>query len=421
MTTADRVLVIGAGFFGLAVAKALKSHGIAYDQVDAADCVGGNWYNGVYDSVHIVSSRKTTQFPDFRMPRDYPDFPNRQQMLDYLDAYVERFGLLDHVELNKTVTQVTPSDTGGWNVHINGEDHEYHAVVVCNGHHWDRRWPGYEGKRTGQYIHSKDYKGPDQLRGKHVLVIGGGNSACDIISEAARVGASARLSLRRGYWFIPKVLFGRAVPELFRHYSPLWMQRLYLRAALKVAVGSYRRYGLPQPDHKIFEHHPTLTTELFHYLKHGRIRVRPDVLRFDGDFVEFTDGTRTEFDIVVAATGFHLSFPFLAPGLVTVRGQVAEVYADMVTDHRNLYIFGWAQSRYGFGPHITPAAELLAELIKTQDQMRNPIGRVLRRLGQRTPRTHLADPFKTIIKTKLMRRLLPVVRLADRWIKPSAA
>jgi cation diffusion facilitator CzcD-associated flavoprotein CzcO len=81
----DKHLIIGAGFVGLGIAEALQTAGIPYDQVDASDNIGGNWYHGVYTTVHIISSRKITQFSHFPMPDHYPDFPSAQQMLDYLN------------------------------------------------------------------------------------------------------------------------------------------------------------------------------------------------------------------------------------------------------------------------------------------------------------------------------------------------
>jgi cation diffusion facilitator CzcD-associated flavoprotein CzcO len=424
MTTPEKFLVIGAGPVGLGMTRALRGHGIAYDQVDASDGIGGNWHHGVYDSAHLISSRRSTQFPEFPMPASYPDFPSRQQVLEYLHAYADKFGLTADVQLQRTVTHVESLPSDLWRVSFaDGTTCDYRGVVVCNGHHWDRRWPNYPGTLGVDFIHSKDYKSADQLRGKRVLVIGGGNSACDIVSEAARVGASAHLSLRRGYWFLPKVLFGRPISDLTaRHYTPLWLQRKYLRFALKVAVGKYARYGLPDPDHEIFDHHPTISSELFHYLKHGHIKVRPDIKKFDGDNVEFTDGTRDAFDIVVAATGFHVSFPFLAPGLVSVKGPVVEVYGTMMTAaHRHLYIVGWAQPRYGFGPLVKMAAESLVKIIETQDRMRNPVGFVLKRLGQKPPRTHLYDPNRIRLEIQFVQRLLPILPFLDRWIEPVPA
>ena len=307
----NKFLVIGAGPAGLSHAKALKDAGVAYEQVEADVEVGGNWYHGTYRTAHIISSKKTTEFTDFPMPADYPDFPSQRQMGDYYKLYADTFGLRPQIEFNKKVIAVRPRENELWSVEFEGGDHRvYKGVLVCNGHHWHKRFPAYPGTFTGEYIHSKDFKSPDQLAGKRVLVIGGGNSACDVVSEAARVSETAHLSLRRGYWMTPKTIFGKPSIESPLVHLPVPIQRLAIRAILRIVIGRYQDYGLPTPDHKIFEKHPTISTEIFHYLKHGRIKPRPDIERFDGPTVYFNDGTSSDFDMIVAATGFYLTFHF---------------------------------------------------------------------------------------------------------------
>jgi len=261
----DKFLIIGAGPCGLGVAKALKESGISYIQAEADGEVGGNWFHGVYESAHIISSRQTTEFPDFPMPAGYPDFPSRRQMADYYRLYADTFGLRENIRFNTKVVMCAPLENDGWEVEFaSGEKQVFKGIVVCNGHHWDRRYPNYPGKFTGEWMHSKDYRSSDQLANKRVLVIGGGNSACDIVSEAARTASEAHLSIRRGYWFLPKTLFGRPSAESPAIYLPLFLQRLMLRAMIRVIIGKYSDYGLPHPDHKIFEHHPTVSSEVLH-------------------------------------------------------------------------------------------------------------------------------------------------------------
>jgi cation diffusion facilitator CzcD-associated flavoprotein CzcO len=174
----EKHLIIGAGFVGLGMAQALQAEGITYDQVDASDQIGGNWYHGVYETAHIISSRKVTEFPHFPMPRDYPDFPSAVQMRDYLQRFAEHFQLLQHIELNCWVTTVVPVADNHWAVGFaNGEQRYYQGVLLCNGHHWCRRFPKLPGEFNGEIIHSKDYKRPEQLRDKRVLVIGGATLA----------------------------------------------------------------------------------------------------------------------------------------------------------------------------------------------------------------------------------------------------
>ena len=416
----DKFLIIGAGPCGLGVAKALKDAGIEYVQAEADADVGGNWYHGVYESAHIISSRKTTEYADFPMPADYPDFPSRQQMADYYGIYADTFNLRENILFNTKVVMCIPRADDKWEVEFaGGEKSVYKGVIVANGHHWNRRFPQYAGEFSGEWMHSKDYKRAEQLAGKKVLVIGGGNSACDIASEAARVSKEAHLSLRRGYWFLPKTLFGQPSAESWALYLPVFVQRAVLKLMLKIVVGKYEDYGLPHPDHKLFEHHPTVSSEILHYLKHGRIKPHKDVKNFQGKTVEFVDGEKIEVDTVVCATGYYVSFPFLPEGLVPVKnGNVAQLYGGAVLpEYKNLYVFGTQQIRYGVGPLITPAAKLLAKIMKMQDEMVLPVGLVMREAGVKLPDTHLVDPIQSLRKMRIAHWTLPLLMRKERKLR----
>lgn len=162
----------------------MKRHKVAFDCVEQQDKMGGNWYSGVYNHVHILSSKATTRFLDFPMPKDYPDFPSGQQMYKYFEDYIAHYGLLNQTKLNLGVKLVEPrSQDELWDVTFtDGTKSTYKAIVVCNGHHWKKRFPQYQGQSEfkGLVLHSKDYKDPNIFENKNVLVVGGGNSACDI-------------------------------------------------------------------------------------------------------------------------------------------------------------------------------------------------------------------------------------------------
>lgn len=410
------MLVIGAGPTGLAVAKALGEAKIPYVQVEATDHIGGNWAHGVYSTAHIISSRKTTEYPDFPMPPGYPDFPSAAQMLNYFKSFVAAFDLTSQIRFEHRVQLCTPQSDDTWRVDFaDGTHSEFKGVIVCNGHHWARRFPDWITDYEGQVIHSKDFKHPDDLRERRVLVIGGGNSGSDIISEAARVSQHADWSLRRGYWFMPKTFFGIPSVEVLRPWLPVAAQRMVIKGLLRIVVGKYAAYGLPQPDHRIFEAHPTISTEVFHYLKHGRIHPRPNVIRADAHTLHFADGSSDTYDLVVCATGFDISFPFLPDGMVPVHNKIAELYGGMFRpEHRHLYIAGTAQPRYGIGPLLRPMAVLLSELVTLQNELTVPLGQLMVALKQTPPTTHLMDPHQLLRQMKWAHRLLPLMRLIAR-------
>lgn len=412
MDTTEKHLIIGAGPVGLAHAKALREEGIPYEQLEADDDVGGNWYHGVYETAHIISSKKVTEFKEFPMPENYPDFPSRQNMYDYIKNYAIHFDLMDAIEFNTKVIYVRPIDNNLWEVTLeDGSTRNYKGVLVCNGHHWSRRYPKYEGEFTGEYIHSKDYKRPDQLKGKRVLVIGGGNSACDVASEAARVGAKCYMSMRSGVWFFPKTLLGKPLTDhtLLQQF-PEVVQRTVLGFMLKTTNGDFEDYGLQKPTYKIFEKHPTVSTEILHYIKHGRIEPKKDIQRFDGKTVHFVDGSTVEVDMVVAATGYNLDWPFLPHELQRTKGMIAQVYGgSMYADYKGLYIIGTTQPRGGLGSLAAPGAEYQARVIALQNKIDMPMGLVMKKLGQRIPKSHIQSPTELFRKLKMSKLMWPII------------
>ena len=371
--TQDKYLVIGAGFVGLGMSGGLTRHGIPFDIVEKEDNIAGNWRYGVYDTVHIISSRRTTEFKDFPMPSHYPDFPSALQMRDYLDSYAEHYNLRRRLTCNTSVNSVVPIDGGrkGWEVTLettNGKKTTtktivYKGVLCALGHHWSMRMPDIEGKEkyTGRFCHSKQVRHPEEeLKGKRVLVIGGGNSACDLAVEAGRYGAqnSAGLSVRHGVWFIPRTMFGKPMVDSLPSFTPLWLQRLILKILCRIVWGKYANYGFPEPTTRPFDTHPTINSDLLHSVKLGRVSVNPGIKRFAGGTkVEFTDGTVKDFDIVIAATGYNYSVPMLPEGMLEYKDGIPQLYSAFIPGYYNLGVLVGAQVRYGAGPIITSSAQ----------------------------------------------------------------
>jgi thioredoxin reductase len=331
----DAVCVIGAGASGLTAVKNLREHGFAVDCYEREASVGGAWNwrhdrSPVYAGTHLISSRPLTEYPDFPMPDSWPDYPHHSRFLSYLERYAAHFGLGEHVWFGTEVGSVVPTGDGRWDVttHSTGGGVtrvlRYAAVVVANGHNWSPKLVSYEGSDTfrGRVIHAAAYKDPAQLRGRRVLVVGGGNTGCDIAVEAAQHAATVWHSTRRGYWYAPKYLLGRPADQvnagMLRWGLPLRMRQWLYRRAVGLTTGDVTRYGLPAPEHRPYESHPVVNSQLVYYLGHGAIAPVPDVARFAGSAVELADGRRLEPDLVVLATGYLPRFEFLDPALLDV-------------------------------------------------------------------------------------------------------
>ena len=373
----DRVCVIGAGSSGIASCQVLADRGIEFDCFERGSGVGGNWRylndNGMssaYRSLHINTSRRQMEYAAYPMPDDYPDYPHHSQIAAYFDDYVDHFGFRDRIAFNTTVRAVEPAEGGGWDVSTDdGETRTYAAVLVANGHHWDPRWPEppFPGEFDGVEMHAHDYRTPDGCEGKNVLVLGIGNSACDIAVETSRVSEMTYLAMRRGAYVIPKYLNGKPTDELGGDLAsrlPLWLTRGLYGRALKTAVGEPTDHGLPKPDHKLAEAHPTISSDLLPRIGHGRVTVKPNIERLEGDSVRFADGSVQAIDVIVYCTGYRITFPFLSDDLVDVTDNRISLFRRVAhPDREGLYFIGLVQPLGAIMPVAEEQSKWVADLI----------------------------------------------------------
>lgn len=309
--------VIGAGPAGLAVARALAERGLPYTHLERHTAAGGIWDidnpgSPMYSSAHFISSKSVSGFGGWPMPRDFPDYPSHRQVLGYLRSFADAYGLTGRIEFGVEVRDVEKNADGTWTVTRAGGRSSVHAqVVVCTGSQWHPNLPELPGRFTGEVRHTVGYRDSAELRGRRVLVVGAGNSGCDIACDAARTADHAAISMRRGYWFIPKHLFGRPVDTLSAGgpHLPRWVEQSVFGALLKILDGDPKRLGLPVPDHRLFETHPVVNSMLLHHLRHGDITAKPGIAHTDGATVHFTDGTSDDFDLILLATGYHHRVP----------------------------------------------------------------------------------------------------------------
>jgi dimethylaniline monooxygenase (N-oxide forming) len=418
--SSGRVCVIGAGSSGIAACQVLHARGIEFDCFEVGSEVGGNWRymndNGMssaYRSLHINTSRRTMAYATYPMPKDYPDYPSHFQIAKYFDDYVDQFGFRNRIRFRTEVTRVEPAEDGGWNVSRRSLDRGdedssiYDAVMVANGHHWDARWPepSFEGQAAfeGEQIHVHDYKTPEILEGKRVLVLGIGNSATDIAVESSRVADATFLAMRRGAWIVPKYLRGKPTDELTNaviRRLPLAVVRTGLKRQLKQAIGEPMDYGLPEPDHKLAEAHPTVSSDLLPRLGHGEIAVRPNIAEFEGGrTVRFSDGSSEEIDVVVFCTGYKITFPFFDEDLIVAPDNEIPLYRRVVSpQHAGLYFIGLCQPLGAIMPLAEAQSEWVADLIEAKVALpkAGEMQRVMARDRERMAKRYVASKRHTI-------------------------
>ena len=398
-----KVCVIGAGSSGIAAAKTLHERGIPFDCYELSDRVGGNWVWGnknnvssSYRSLHINTSRTRMEYSDYPMPESYPDFPRHDQIADYFDDYVDHFGFRDKIRFETGVEHVERRPDGVFEVRVStGETHPYDAVVVANGHHWDPRWPepAFPGSDSfeGEQMHSHYYRDESQLVGKDVVVVGMGNSAMDIAVDASYYAKKTYLSARRGVHIVPKYIFGKPMDTIGgSERIPGPVRFAMYRKLVKTYVGDLTKYGLPEPDHKLAEAHPTISGRILDRLAHGAITPKPNIERLDRDRVHFTDGTSAHADLVVYCTGYKITFPFFDEDFVAARDNKLRLYKFMFhPDVAGLYFLGLIQPLGAIMPIAERQSQLIARhltgayALPSQAEMERDIDRKLEAMRKR--------------------------------------
>lgn len=371
--------VVGAGFSGLPVAKKLLEIGDEVVVLDRNEGPGGLWHAGAYEHASIISSRDTTELPDFPMPSSYPDFPSKAQMADYLAAYAGAFGLDAHCRFGTSVQRIRPGTNRRWIVELdNGKPLEVDSITIATGHHSTPKPVTHPGRFDGGILRSNEYDGPDQLKDRRVLVVGFGNTGCDIAVTAARTNGTADISMRSGAYVFPKLFLGIPSAELGRRLplSGDLVDRTIARLMHRCAMGDPARYGLPRPEFRILDKHPVVNSELPSMIRHGRITPRADVERLDADTVHFVDGSAASYDLIVYAVGYQVSLPMLRPedALLDWENDLPVLHSQLIAPKvRGLFINGLGQARTGGGPLFQEAGYLVARMAAHEVRRALPI------------------------------------------------
>ena len=317
----DKYCIIGAGASGLAVAKNFGQRGIPFDCLEREADLGGLWNFAtesgiVYETTHLVSAIYSTAYDDLPMvDEDYPAYPSHERVLGYFRDYVEKFGLAGAYRVRQSVDARRRARRQAVGRLGRRRSPPAHLSRRGGGERTSRRAAHADISR---HVRRRDhpfarYKSPKQVRDKRVLVVGCGNSAADIVSDAVHGRSSVFMSIRRGYWFVPKFMMGFPTDDVVS-----WVEILPAAAAAEAlavpgqpvgAAGSAVALPLPDPDYSIDQAHPTMSDEIPRLSAHGKLTVKPDIASFDGNRVLFKDGTAETIDMIVFATGYQPVVP----------------------------------------------------------------------------------------------------------------
>lgn len=350
--------LVGAGPTGLAAAKTLLEQGIPFQGFELHSDVGGLWdidgpKSTMYESAHLISSKTMTEFVDFPMNEDVAEYPSHRELKRYFQSFADHYNIRQHYHFNAEVLRAEPTGKSGEGWTITWRDNEgqthsdlFAGIIIANGTLSEPNMPQFVGEFAGELIHSSQYRSAQQLHGKRVLIVGAGNSGCDIAVDAVHHALSCDLSVRRGYHFVPKYIFGKPADTIGGAIKlPMWLKRRIDGTILRWFTGDAQRYGFPKPDHALYESHPIVNSLVLFHAGHGDLRIMPDIAHFDGSVVHFRDGTAKEYDLVLAATGYKLHYPFIEKEVLNWQGDAPHLFLNAMHPERDdVFILGMVEA-----------------------------------------------------------------------------
>uniref|UniRef100_A0A672JIH9 Flavin-containing monooxygenase n=1 Tax=Salarias fasciatus TaxID=181472 RepID=A0A672JIH9_SALFA len=385
-----RVAVIGAGPSGLTSMKACLDEGMVPTCFETSDDVGGLWKfkakpnrASIYRSLTINISKEMMCYSDFPIPADYPNYMHHSKILKYFKMYAEHFKLLQHIRFQTAVKSVKQrpdfSRSAQWEVVTENregleEKHVFDAVICCSGHYTYPNLPlkDFPGIETfeGKYLHSWDYKGPEDMQGKRVVVIGIGNSGGDIAVETSRVAEQVYMSTRRGAWVIRQVSDNGLPVDM--KYNTRFVHILFQLLPINFfnwfgenklnAMYDHSMYAL-KPKHRWVLQIPVINDDLPLKILSGSVVIKPNVKEIRGSTVVFEDGSKVEkVDVIVFATGYNYDFPYLPSNAMYKSGHRVALYKHVFPpniEHPTLAVVGFI---HGLGA-IMPQAEMQARWV----------------------------------------------------------
>jgi putative flavoprotein involved in K+ transport len=315
VTEEASIVIIGAGAAGLATAACLKQRGLQAMLLEASDSTGHSWARG-YDALKLHTIRRFSGLPYYPMPRSYPLYPTRDQMVAYLADYASHFDIVPRT--GQRVTRVT-RDQDGWLISTAGGDAFRSRILVAATGIFDSpvlpKWPGID-RFEGSLEHTSSYRNGLPFAGKRVLIIGAGNSGAEIALDLVQHADSVAVAIRNGVNIVPLRLLGIPIQMwglLILHLPPA-VTRVISGVMLRRSEARLRKAGIPKSPEPILQSHgiPIIGLGLISAVASKAVSIKGAVASFDGGrTVTFADGGQELFDSVLLATGFSPALHYL--------------------------------------------------------------------------------------------------------------
>lgn len=409
----NKYAVIGAGPCGVSMMRCLNKMNIPYQAFEYHSEVGGIWNSDnplstVYDSAHLISSKSMTQFNEFPFEDNVADFPHNKVLKNYFLSFAEKFDLNKSVRFNSEIKNVDRKEDGSWTVDykdtVTGEvfTEKFKGVILATGlfNKGNENIPKWKGMETfsGEMVHAANYRSNDLFANKRVLIVGCGNSAADIAIDAVHRAQKVDMSVRRGYYFVPKYILGKpmdTVNSSFKKFVPAPIKKKIDKKIVEWFAGNPQRFGFPKPDYDFLESHPVVNSYLLQHVGHGDIDIVGDIEKIEGSKVFFKDGTSDEYDVILTATGYHIKFKYIKHELLNWKGACPDLHLNIFhPKFDNLFVLGMIEAT-GIGwQGRYDQAQLVATYIKQKDAVNQTSGFMQFEKERKANKTDLSNGTK---------------------------
>ena len=307
----SHTIVIGAGPAGLAVGACLKQAGIPCIILEQNDRVGSAWHHH-YDRLHLHTDKKHSELPYVPLPKEYPRYISRTQLIEYLETYSREFQL--DIRFHQQVISAR-YDRDLWSLQTQDKLYLATNLVIATGYNHEPILPNWIGQDLfpGTVMHSAQYKNGELFRGKKVLVVGFGNSGGEIAVDLWEHGAQVGIAVRRAVNVIPRELFGIPILSIgiLQSKLPAYIADAINTPILRLVIGDITKYGLrklpygPLAQIQRDGHIPLIDIGTIDLIKNGHVTVYGGVKEFTKDGVIFKNGKHVQFESVILATGYR--------------------------------------------------------------------------------------------------------------------